>query len=131
MQSFTVALLIRCFENSPKLPEIVLLGVETCNINEHRLHHAVFLRKLFGNSFGNPEQLLLKSIKKFDGMENMKRKKVIQFMILISRYEHNLEALSETVRKIHDLRKVKTCIIIELLICSKNPYYYRYYLKHP
>ena len=64
-------------------------------------------------------------------MENMKRKKVIQFMILISRYEHNLEALSETVRKIHDLKKVKTCIIVELLICSKNPYYYRYYLKHP
>ena len=50
-----------------------------CNINKPRLHGAVFLGYFFGNS-ENHEQLLLKPVKK-------------------------LEALSETIRKIYDLKK--------------------------
>ena len=43
-------------------------------------------------------------------------KKIIQFMILISWYENNLEALSETVRKIYDFKKASLEKFTELSV---------------
>ena len=74
-----------------------VLNTPLCNINKPRLHHAVSLEKFFGELQKIDEQLLLKEIEK-------------------------LEALSEIVQKIYDLKKTSVAKI-HRGIC-------RYYQKH-
>ena len=59
-----------------------------------------------------------------------KMKKIIRFMILISSYESNLDALSETVRKIHDLKKASAGKMHRAILsyCLKHQYNGLFYL---
>ena len=80
---FTAALVISGFESPEKIPKKNVSAPETCSVTKYRFHQAVSLSQFLKKFKKAIPQSHEKSLME---MENIKKKTIMLFMILTTRY---------------------------------------------